>query len=1144
MYSSVIDVGEKLRNDSDPETSAVLQEELSQLQQCWGDTQVQLDKMKMQLSSILQSWDSCEKQTKELESRLRELKDEVKDPLPVEHEELYKSKEHIKELEQSLADWAHNMKELRAMKAELAHCILTEDMMVLQEQVEHLHRQWEELCLRVSLRKQEIEDRLNAWIVFNEKNKELCSWLVQMESKVLQTADVSIEDMIDKLQKDCMEEINLFSENKLHLKQMGDQLIKASNKSRVAEIDDKLNKINDRWQHLFDVIGARVKKLKETFAFIQLLDKNMSNLRTWLARIESELSKPVVYDICDDQEIQKRLAEQQDLQRDIEQHTAGVESVFNICDVLLHDSDACANETECDSIQQTSRSLDRRWRNICAMSMERRMKIEETWRLWQRFLDDYSRFEDWLKSAERTAASPNSSEVLYTHAKEELKKFEAFQRQIHERLTQLELINKQYRRLARENRTDSASKLKQMVHEGNQRWDNLQKRVAAILRRLKHFTNRRDEFEATRENILVWLTEMDLQLTNVEHFSKSNFDDKMRQLNGFQQEITLHTNKIDQLIVFGEQLIQKSEPLDAILIEDELEELHRYCQEVFGRVARFHQRLTSRHPGLDDEKETSENETDPEDSREIQNDPWHKKAISEGPSSPQSLCHLMPPTHGHERSGCETPVSVDSIPLEWDHTGDVGGSSSHEDEEEATYYSALSGKAVSEAHPWHSPESPVCRKHRYSQAEIVGDVLSGAETSTPYKPGYVTQLSSASSSSVNKENITSANMSDEEPQDDQELVTITAAEKQSGIIDRWELIQAQDLRNKLRIKQHLQQWQQVNSDLSDVSAWLDKTEEELEELQKAKPPTSMQAMEQRVKKLKDTLKAFDNYKAVVLSVNLSSKEFQKADSTEFKELQNRLRKVNLRWEKATHALDNWRKGLRQALLHCQDFHDQSQKLILWLASAEGRRNEAQITDPNADPHTILESQKELMQLEKELLEQQLKVNCLQELSAYLLLKSDGEDYIEADEKVHVIGKKLKQLIEQVSHDLKTVQGSLDSRVFLPVPDDLDSEVYHPVAVKSSPPVKKIAIRRTSDGRKNSNTRAESNAQPTHVVPRSPSFFYRVLRAALPLQLFFLLLLLLACMIPSSEEDYSCTQANNFARSFYPMLRYTNGPPPT
>lgn len=66
------------------------------------------------------------------------------------------------------------------------------------------------------------------------------------------------------------------------------------------------------------------------------------------------------------------------------------------------------------------------------------------------------------------------------------------------------------------------------------------------------------------------------------------------------------------------------------------------------------------------------------------------------------------------------------------------------------------------------------------------------------------------------------------------------------------------------------------------------------------------------------------------------------------------------------------------------------------------------------------------QLEKELLEQQPKVNSLQELTAYLLHKSDG-DYIEADEKVHGIGCKLKQLNKQVSHDLKTIQGNLVSQ---------------------------------------------------------------------------------------------------------------------
>lgn len=64
----------------------------------------------------------------------------------------------------------------------------------------------------------------------------------------------------------------------------------------------------------------------------------------------------------------------QELQKDIEQHTEGVASVLTLCDMLLHDADACSSDVENDSIQQTTHSLDRRWRNICALSMERRMR--------------------------------------------------------------------------------------------------------------------------------------------------------------------------------------------------------------------------------------------------------------------------------------------------------------------------------------------------------------------------------------------------------------------------------------------------------------------------------------------------------------------------------------------------------------------------------------------------------------------------------------------------------------------------------------------------------------------------------------------------------------------------------------------------
>lgn len=55
--------------------------------------------------------------------------------------------------------------------------------------------------MQVSLRRQEIADRLNAWTIFNEKNKQFRDWLTQMENKVSLRGTVSIQEMVEKLKK-------------------------------------------------------------------------------------------------------------------------------------------------------------------------------------------------------------------------------------------------------------------------------------------------------------------------------------------------------------------------------------------------------------------------------------------------------------------------------------------------------------------------------------------------------------------------------------------------------------------------------------------------------------------------------------------------------------------------------------------------------------------------------------------------------------------------------------------------------------------------------------------------------------------------------------------------------------------------------
>nr|XP_057913483.1 nesprin-1 isoform X8 [Doryrhamphus excisus] len=1051
-YILTVEAGKHLLLSADAQAELALQAELTDIQERWKHASACLDEQKKELSTLLKDWDRCDKGIGGSLEKLRAFKRQLSQPLPDHHDDLQAEQMRCKDLEGTIDGWTGDLSHLTVLRESLSCYISAEDLSVLQERIELLHRMWDQICQQLSLRAQQVSDKLNEWSVFSDKYKELCEWLTAMESKVSQNGDISIEEMIERLRKDYQEEISVAEENKLHLHQLGERLARASHPGKAAEMEHKLSKVNERWQHLLDLVRARVKKLRETLVAVQQLDKNMSSLRSWLAHMETELSRPIAYDACDFQDIQRKLDEQQELQSDIEKHSTGVASVLSLCEVLLHDCDACATDAECDSIQQATRSLDRRWRSICASSVERRLKIEETWRLWQKFLEDFSRFGEWLATSETTAALPNSSGVLYTVAKEELKKFESFQRQVHESLTQLELINKQYRRLARENRTDASCHLKEMAHSANQRWDNLQKRVASILRRLKHFISQREEFETARDAILVWLTEMDLQLTNIEHFSECDIQAKIKQLRSFQQEISLTTAKIESIFHQGEALIEKSEPLDAAVIEEELEELQRYCQEVFGRVERYYKKLI-RLPLAEDDTEVSLSELELDEPGDLSGLPWSERLgdgfLSPLPSSGRSAS--LAAQLRTECSGRDTPASVDSIPLEWDHDYDLSrGLESasralrEQQSEEADFLprpaSALSDVVIPES------QEAFVRLTEQTLRSSAGEVAStdshvhhtdgghfqpqhsdGVRSHTDLDASYIGYMRLLGECRGNIDTV--KRMGDELKEEEDTasgLANPSSSESQtSGVIERWELLQAQDLSKEIRAKQNQQQWQQLHSDLSNICTWLREAGHELEQQRRLDLGTDIQTIEFRIKKLKELQRAWDKRKGIVLSINLCSTDFVRSDTEESRDLQAKLKDMNNHWDKLATSLDQWRSSLQGALMQCRDFHEMSHGLLLWLENIDRRRNEVVPIDPIQDSDTLHEHHKTLTQIRQELLDSQLKVASLQDMSLQLLVNSQGGDCLEAKEKVHVIGNRLKLLLKEVTRDLRELAKILD-----------------------------------------------------------------------------------------------------------------------
>ncbi|EPY80656.1 nesprin-1, partial [Camelus ferus] len=255
-YILTVEAGKQLLLSADGGAEAALQAELTEMQEKWRSASVHLEEQKKKLAFLLQDWEKCENGIADSLEKLRTFKKRLSQPLPDHHEELHAEQMHCKELETAVGSWTDDLAQLTLLKDTLCAYISADDISILNERMELLQRQWEELCHQLSLRRQQVSERLNEWAVFSEKNKELCEWLTQMESKVSQNGDILIEEMIEKLRKDYQEEIAIAQENKIQLQQMGERLARASHESKASEIEYKLGKINDRWQHLLDLMAA------------------------------------------------------------------------------------------------------------------------------------------------------------------------------------------------------------------------------------------------------------------------------------------------------------------------------------------------------------------------------------------------------------------------------------------------------------------------------------------------------------------------------------------------------------------------------------------------------------------------------------------------------------------------------------------------------------------------------------------------------------------------------------------------------------------------------------------------------------------------------------------------------------------------
>ncbi|CAK6979582.1 uncharacterized protein si:ch211-137a8.2 [Scomber scombrus] len=262
-------------------------------------------------------------------------------------------------------------------------------------------------------------------------------------------------------------------------------------------------------------------------------------------------------------------------------------------------------------------------------------QLERRWILWHQFMKEHAHLDAWLRLAEQAVGSPNSAHVTYVTAKEELRRFERLRCEAGSRLVQLDSLTQRNRTLTRLFQGAMQARVLASARECGARWDEVNAKLETITTQLKLFVSEWEGFEAEREDLAVWLADLDVRLTEVEHLTGSTCE-KLRRLQVFEDDWILS------------QATDSGCPSETLLEEE-------------GALDK---------PNLD--------------LSVISNHPKDLNQSADPCLDPPSPLHLPPPPPS------PSSPSHEHLGLEWDPSVDIGRSVSRDDAD-SSYFSASTG---------------------------------------------------------------------------------------------------------------------------------------------------------------------------------------------------------------------------------------------------------------------------------------------------------------------------------------------------------------------------------------------------------------------------------------------------------------------
>lgn len=325
------------------------------------------------------------------------------------------------------------------------------------------------------------------------------------------------------------------------------------------------------------------------------LEERVVQIRVWLHGIELELSKPLRFESTANSAFDKVIHDNEKIQRSIEKESGNIGEVLNLCEILVNDMTTWGANIDINPLSTAVESLERRWKNVCCASAERKHRIHTVWTL---LLEVHTITIDqttWIEQQETDLKrlEKNVEKLSNADGEKRIQELEQKIQEIEQRKPQINRLSQSYSKLVKTNGIEHTNirELTDATRQLLKRYNKLVPHAFDIIGKLNMDQRKHHEFVNLHDKSILALSNIASELTRLEHAPELDALERERHLQVAEQELKLSEPDLTLADNLGLDIMKRSTNNEIDSIQILIDEYQLLWKEVTTRITTIRTQL-------------------------------------------------------------------------------------------------------------------------------------------------------------------------------------------------------------------------------------------------------------------------------------------------------------------------------------------------------------------------------------------------------------------------------------------------------------------------------------------------------------------------------------------------------------------------